>query len=155
MCSHTRPMYEILLRLSNSESTPSAIRIVRKFPDTNWERVWKNLHASVVSDTIKSTWHTAIHGIIPTNERLAAINLTATSECSKCGQTDSLQHRIPECGEGPIIWNWASKTLGIMLRMNHKYIPQDWTLRPAFHHWPAQRQAAILWLLAHFVHCRL
>ena len=40
-------------------------------------------------------------------------------------------------------------------RMNHKHIPQDWTLRPAFHHWPAQRQAAILWLLAHFVHYRL
>jgi len=64
-----RRVYEVLFRLANNESTPSAIRIVRKFPVTNWERVWKNLHASVVSDTIKSTWQAAIHGIIPTNDR--------------------------------------------------------------------------------------
>ena len=38
-----RRIYEALLRLANNESTPSAIRIVRKFPGTNWELVWKIL----------------------------------------------------------------------------------------------------------------
>ena len=105
-------LYEVLLRLA---STPSAIRIVRKFPGTSWECVWKNLHASLVSDTIKPTWYTTIHGIIPTNDRLATINLNATSACSKCVHTNPLQHRITECGEGPIKWNWARKKLRIML----------------------------------------
>ena len=107
----------------------------------------------MVSDTIKSTRYAAIHGIIPTNDRLAAIQLTARSACSKSGHSDSLQHRITECGEGPIMWTWTRKKLGIMLRMDHKYIPQDWFLRP--YHWPPQRQATILWILAHFVHYRL
>jgi hypothetical protein len=42
-----------------------------------------------------------------------------------------------------------------MLRMNHNYILQEWMLRSAFHHWSAQRKAAILCLLAHLVHYRL
>jgi hypothetical protein len=85
-----RRMYEALLRLANNESTPRAIRIVRKFPCNNWESVRKNLHVNLISVTIKSTWYAAIHGIILTNDRLAAIDLAATSACSKCGHTDSL-----------------------------------------------------------------
>ena len=51
-----RRVYEALLRLTNNESTPSAMRIVRKFPRANWEHVWKNLHNNVLSDTVKSKW---------------------------------------------------------------------------------------------------
>jgi len=39
--------------------------------------------------------------------------------------------------------------------MDHKFIPQEWTLRLAFLRWPPQRQAAILWILDHLVHYRL
>jgi hypothetical protein len=85
-----RRMYEVLLRLANNESTPRAIRMVRKFPCNNWESVRKNVHVNVLPDTIKSTWYAAIHGIILTNDRLAAIDLTARRACSKCGHTDSL-----------------------------------------------------------------
>jgi hypothetical protein len=150
-----RRVYEVLLRMTNNGSPPNELRIVRKFPGVNWEFVWENLHVSGVYDTTKSPWHAAIHDIIHTKDRLAAIQLTDTSDCWMCGRTDSLQHRITECGEGPIIWNWTRKKLGIILRMDLKYIPQEWTLHPAFHHWPAQRQAAVLWILAHLVHYRL
>jgi hypothetical protein len=39
--------------------------------------------------------------------------------------------------------------------MDPKHIPPEWTLRPAFHYWPAQRQATILWIMAHLIHYRL
>jgi hypothetical protein len=117
--------------------------------------VWLNLHACAALDTIKSTWYTEIHGLIPTNDRLAAINLTATGACLSCGHTNSLQHRMTGCGEGPIIWTWTKNVLGVILRMDHRYIPQDSTQHPAMQHWLAQKQPAILWILARLVHYRL
>jgi hypothetical protein len=91
-----RRMYTVLLRLAMNGSPPSGMRIVRKFPLTNWDQVWKNLHACPVTDEIKSTWYKAMHDLLPTNDRLAAIHLTDTTLCSSCGHPDSLQHRITE-----------------------------------------------------------
>ena len=85
-----RRMYNILQMLAKNGSPPTEMRIVRKFPRTAWNQVWKNLHASPVSDEIKSTWYKALHDLIPTNDRLAAINLTDTSACLSCGRPDSL-----------------------------------------------------------------
>jgi hypothetical protein len=150
-----RRVCNVLFRLAMNGSTPSELRIVRKFPSMNWKRVWKNLHASAAPVAIKSTCCTVIHGLTPTNERLAAINFTDTITCTSCGHLDSQQHRITQCGEGPIIWTLTKKISCVIIRMNHRYIPQDWTLRPAFQHWPAQKQAAVLWILAHLVHYRL
>ena len=45
--------------------------------------------------------------------------------------------------------------MGIILRMDHKFVTQEWVLRPAFLHWPPHRHAATLWILAHLVHYRL
>jgi hypothetical protein len=36
-------------------ASPTEMTIVNKFPCTAWKQVWKNLHASPVSDEIKST----------------------------------------------------------------------------------------------------
>ena len=96
-----RLIYNALHILAMNVSPPTEMRIVRKFPRTAWNQVWKNLHASPVSDEIKSTWYKTLHDLIPTNDRLAAINLTDTSVCSSCGRPDYLQHKIMECGEGP------------------------------------------------------
>jgi hypothetical protein len=52
-------------------SPPTEMRIVKKFPSTAWNQVWKNLHGSPVSDEINSTWYKALHDIIPTKDRLA------------------------------------------------------------------------------------
>jgi hypothetical protein len=67
---------------------------------------------------------------------------------------DSLQHRITDCGEGPIIWNWTLAKLGLILHMDPQHIQRTWPLRPDFHYWPPQRQTALIWILAHLVYCR-
>jgi hypothetical protein len=137
-------MYTVMLQLAMNGSAPSGMRIVRKFPLTNWDQVWKNLHVCPATDEIKSTWYKTMHDLLPTNDRLAAIHLTDTTACSSCGHPDSLQHRIRECGEGLIIWIWTKKNLGYMLRVDLRYIPPEWTMRPAFRHWPAQKVSGTL-----------
>jgi hypothetical protein len=150
-----RRLYSVLLLLAMNGSPPSEMRIVWKFPRTNWDQVLKNLHDCPATDKIKSTWYKALHDLIPTNDRLAAIHLTDTSACSSCGHLDSLQHRVMECEEGPIIWTWTNKLFGYMLRVDLRYIPPEWHIGLAFLHWPAQKHAAVLWVLAHLDHYRL
>ena len=140
--------------LAMNGSPPTEMRIVRKFPRTAWNQVWKNLHASPVLDEINSTWYRALHYLIPTNDKLATINLTDTSACSSCCHPDSLQHKITECGEGPVIWIWTKKLLGYILGVDHRHIPQDWAIRPDFQQWPPQKRSAVLWIMAHFVQYR-
>jgi hypothetical protein len=108
-----------------------------------------------MTDTLTSTWYTAVHDLVPTNVRLAAIHLTETKSCNRCGQLDSLQHRITDCGEGPIIWNWTRAKLGLIRRMDPQHIPRTWPLRPDFQYWPPQRQTALIWILARLVYYRL
>ena len=138
------PIYAVLLCMAEAALGPSEPRIVCKHPENNWKPIWTNLYTTGLTDTLKSTWYIAIHDLIPTNDRLAAIHLTDTHNCSRCGQPDSLQHRITDCKEGPTIWNWTREKLGLILRMDPRHIPRTWPLRPDFHYWPPQRQSALL-----------
>ena len=85
----------------------------------------------------------------------AAIQLSDTELCNQCVKTDTLQHRITDCGEGAIIWNWTRARIAVLLRIDPRYIPDDWTIRPYFQFWPPQRQAVIVWILAHPVEYRM
>ena len=79
-------LYGASLQTANTSNSTSELRIARKYPGIAWQRVWTNLHTTGLSDSIKSTWYAAIHDIIPTNDRLAAIHLTNTTSCARCGQ---------------------------------------------------------------------
>ena len=111
-------------------------RIARKYPGIAWQRVWKNVHTTGLSDLIKATWYAAIHEIIHTNESLAAIHLTTTTSCVRCGATDTLLHRLIACEEGPVIWTWTKTRTAAILRIHPTHIPEERILRPTFHHWP-------------------
>ena len=112
--------------------------------------MWKNPHAAELRDTIKSTWYTAIHDIIPTNERLAAIHLVPQKSYSYYRTTDILLHRITRCGKSPVIRNWARARIVEFLRI-HPYVLEEWTLCPLFQYKPEKRQAAVIWVMAQLV----
>jgi hypothetical protein len=153
--AYKRRIYDTLHHMANNGANTRRLRITNKYPNSEWGRVWENIHSRALSDSLTSAWYVAVHDIFPTNDRLAAIQLTPSSACPNCGKDDSIQHRITDCGEGPVIWNWTRNRLGIILRMNPNYIPKDWTIRPDFTLWPPQRHAAILWILDNLVYYRL
>jgi hypothetical protein len=132
-------------RLAGNGNTNNGMRITRKYPLANWGQVWQNLHATPTTEDIKSMWYRAVHDIFPTNVRLATIHLKDTTNCATCGHTDTLQHRITECEEGPVCWTRTKKILGYILRDDPRHIPQEWITQPAFRHWPPRKQAAVLW----------
>ena len=148
-------IYGVLRAMAATLEDETDMRITRKYPATCWERVWKNLHTVEASDTVISTWYLAIHDILPTNERLATIRLTDTVACVKCGNSDTLQHRIVTCGEGPVIWHWTRTRIAAILKMDPRSVPVEWTLRPDIQIRPPQKHKAVTWILAHLVAYRL
>jgi hypothetical protein len=87
--------------------------------------------------------------------RLHKIKMVPTDLCETCNKTDTLQHRLTECGEGPKMWEWTRRRIEIMLRTDPKHIPTEWLLGPTLKLWPTQRHRAVLWTLANFVVYRL
>ena len=47
-----RRIYQVLLRLAMNDTPHSEMRVVRKSPLTDWEQVWKKLHASTATEEI-------------------------------------------------------------------------------------------------------
>jgi len=133
-------LYGVLLTMATTNNGTSEKRIARKYPGIAWQRVWKNVHTTGLSEPIKSKWYAAIHEIIPINERLAAIHLTTTTSCVRCGATDTLLHRIIACEEGPVIWTCTKTRIAAILSIHPIHIPGEWTLRPTFHHWPPKNR---------------
>ena len=106
--TYKRCIYDNPLRMANNGAESFDFRIVRKRRHRLATRMDKYSHQWCIRP-LKSTCHVEINDIVPTNDRLAAIHLKATSACSSCGQAYSIQLRITDCGEGPIIWNWTRK----------------------------------------------
>jgi hypothetical protein len=111
-------LYHTQVWILRKEEDVRHSRMERTFPDTNWELVWKNLHEIPATESTKATWYVAINDLVATNSRLEAIHVSDTAECARCSQRDTLQHRITDCGEEPVIWNRLSQMLGHILRMD-------------------------------------
>ena len=68
-------VYGTLHIMARAAKEVPEIRITRLSPETNWRKVWKNLHTARVPEETKSNWYLVVHDIIPTKERLHAIRL--------------------------------------------------------------------------------
>ena len=148
---HTeKRVYWTLRGMAEAGSPPRVMRIRHLHPSADWERIWNNLHACWTTDAVRGNWYGVIHDILPTNQRLDKIRLVDSPRCSQCGEPDTVQHRMTECGEGTRIWNWTKRRIAWILRNDPTNILQDWT-RPQFQLWPPQRHRAVIWILAQIV----
>ena len=141
--------------LSKAASTIQVMRIIKLWPQTDWELDWKNLFVTPVLSSDLMTCYRVIHDIIPTNVRHKHIRMSRTDARTEWGQRDTLEHRLIECGEGTRTWNWTQSRLARMLRTSAAHIPSEWLTRPHFQLWPPQRHRAVLWMLARHVNFRL
>ena len=56
-----------------------------------------------------------------------------------------------DCGERSVIWHWTRERIAAIIRMGIRRIPVEWIVHPDFQLWPPQKQAAVIWTLAHFI----
>jgi hypothetical protein len=90
--------------------------VVHHNPETDWKRVWTNLHDAWTAETITPMWYAVIHDLVSTNVRLHKIRLADTSDCKECGNVDTLSHRLTECGEGKNIWEGTRQVIAWIMR---------------------------------------
>ena len=131
------------------------MRVINLHPDTQWTRVWHNLHVAWVSEELKAVWHTAIHDIIPTHDRLAKKRFRDSNLCNLCGRADTIQQRLTECTDGAAICKRTRSQIATILSTQPANVRPEWTVRPCFQFWIPQRHGAVLWLLAHMIYYRL
>ena len=148
-------LYRALHTMASTLTPARPCRLEMLHPSVNWHRIWSNLHAAWVPNTVRSQWYMAIHDFLPTKERLHRIALADTAHCTHCGQLDTLSHCLIDCGAGKEMWRWTQGQLATMLRTHPYCIPDDWPLRPCFRLCPPQRHGAVLWVLAYFVYYRV
>jgi hypothetical protein len=74
-----RRIYEIQLHKRYAATPSLATRVQSKQPHIKWPTVWKNINLKVLPQYTKTIWYVIINDIIPTNQRLNAINLLTTS----------------------------------------------------------------------------
>ena len=130
--TYKKRIYTTLQTLSNATSTIQEMRITKRWPQTDWELLWKNLLITPVPSSDLMTWHRVIHDIFPTNIRLNRIRMSITDACTECGQKDPLEHRLIECGEGTRTWNWTQSRIARILRTSAAHVPSEWLTRPHF-----------------------
>jgi hypothetical protein len=152
---YKRRIYVTMVVLLREMPTFPTMRVLRLWPPTDWNLVWANLHETPVPEDVKMEWYRAIHDIIPTHDRLHRIKMAATNQCRHCHAPDTLRHRLTECGEGRLMWDWTRGRLAVILRNVTRSIPEEWLLRPTLSIWPPKRRRAVLWILAPLVAYRL
>jgi hypothetical protein len=128
--TYRRRMYDLMVTILQAEATTKGMRVEKLWPGTNWDRVWTNLWAAPVPDSIKDTRYRVIHDILPTRKRLHTIRIAATDFCSTCNEKDTIQHRIIEYGEGRVKWTWTRGRLAVMLRKDPLWLLDDWIYPP-------------------------
>src|SRR5215510_16121441 len=106
------------------------MRVIRTWPRINWTLIWNNIWQAPIPLRFKSTWYEIVHDIKTTKQRLHAINLAPTDNCVHCSQTDTLQHRLTQCGDATTQWLWTRGKIAQILRTNPSNVSPDWLQRP-------------------------
>jgi hypothetical protein len=55
-----RRVYDTLHKMELATGRTMEMRVVQKSPNTDWDRVLRNLHVSCVSDAVQSAWYLVI-----------------------------------------------------------------------------------------------
>ena len=143
---HKKRKYVSLRALLIATSNRQEMTIEKQWTHADWKTIWKNLTITPTSGADKMNWYKVIHDVIPTNVRLHRIRISPTYNCSECSNTDTLEHRLTDCGKNKMHWEWIQKIIARMLRTSPMNIPRDCLLRQHFCLWPPQRQRSVLWL---------
>jgi hypothetical protein len=143
------------LRIIDARNNPNlGLRIEGKNPNNNWLQISNHIQKARIPESFRSVWYAVIHDIIPTNQRLYKIALVNNDRCNTCGNTDTLLHRITECGNGSNIWDWTQNRTATMIKTSRQTIPTEWTIRSDLKLNSLRKHKAILWQLAHLVYYR-
>jgi hypothetical protein len=126
------------------------MRIHKLAPNKKWNIVWENVHCAPVHGAVKAVWYKAIHDIVSTNAWLHKIRIAPTDKRFECGMSDTIEHRLIECGEGQRMWEWTQMKIAMLMRASMYRISRMWLKGPQEVLWPPTRRS-VMWMIANMV----
>jgi hypothetical protein len=146
-----REIYERSLKVQHTTAKPRKMRMQTKHPYHNLKKIWQNINKKFLPLSVRTTWYTIVHDIVPTNSRLNNIHLHDTGRCIHCGQRDTVQHRFTACTYTLDLWQWTRVCIAGFLRIHPSEVNEEWIILPDFDIYPPQRHIAVVWFLGHML----
>ena len=93
-------------------STPPPPKIVVKYPQAGWRRIWGRLNWAGIPESLVDRGFAHLHDILPTEERRCRLGLTDSASCRACGAAvGSSRHEVAGCGRTADVWGWMVRTI--------------------------------------------
>ena len=107
------------------------IRVETKNPNCNWTTVWSNVSSKAIPPATRTTWYTMVHDLVPTAERLHRHGLEESPLCQRCGNVDTLMHRLVDClPDNKMEWEACARKLTSLSGLPLPTIQPTLLLRP-------------------------
>lgn len=91
--------------------------IQEKYPHFWWDCIWENINQNFLSSNARSVLYLIFNDVIPNKVKM--YNYTDKVDnniCEICNKPDTNIHRIKQCRDSGIVWNW----IGNIIRKNLK-----------------------------------
>lgn len=98
------------------------VKITNKFPDMPWEIIWENISAKFVSSQARSVLFEVFNDVYPNRIKMFNHNFANVSNClcEICDKHDSNIHRIKECKNSKIVYDWVSDIIKTKFKIRMK-----------------------------------
>lgn len=138
----TRLLYEKL------QGRPPAHRMEARHPAVNWKQVWANISSPFLPSGVRGLWYRLVNDVLQTNQRLAAIRLHPTGNCTTCQVLDTREHRLT-CQQVSAAWDLCRGMIALINGTTPASVTVDWFTMPQLKPSPRTRHNATVWLLGH------
>lgn len=100
---NNRTLYWKLIEEQNTKP-----KVEAKYPNFEWECIWENINQNFLSTNARSTLYLTFNDVISNKVKLFNYtNLVSNRNCDLCNNPDTNVHRIKNCLQSGVIWNWV------------------------------------------------
>jgi hypothetical protein len=94
-------------------------RVESAYPQIDWETLWKNLSFHFLPTDWRASVFMLVNDAIPNVARLRRHQITSDNPvCVICNNEDDNIHRIKLCAGATLTWNWLTRKLNDVLRLD-------------------------------------
>ena len=139
----------------NAEIMPPVLLHNKKFKNVNFQNVYENISSKFLKKDVRSSLIKIVHNVVPTKIRKFKIGIVTNDKCDQCKKADSVIHRLTCCNESKKLYEYLCEVIE-KVTGNKKKIPLTHLMYyDLFQLRPPEIHAAVLWLMANYVHAVL
>lgn len=85
--------------------------IEQKYPTRNWRKIWAFLRHRKAPLQWKADCYLILNELVPTGEKRRRHGIALSANCRRCGNIDTLMHRLTTCNGAGVLWRWTQNQI--------------------------------------------